>query len=88
MADKTKKPLQVYLRANQLDALRSLSKRRGESMAELVREGVDKILEEVLPEENPLLEIIGIFDSGVGNLSEKHDEVLTNMIREENQGGG
>jgi hypothetical protein len=88
MAEKTKKPLQVYLRADQMDALRSLSERRGESMAELVREGVDKILKEVPLEEDPLLEIIGIFDSGVGDLSEKHDEVLARMIREENQGGG
>jgi hypothetical protein len=87
MAEKTKRPLQVYLRSDQMDALRSLSKRRGESMAELVREGVDRILEELPPEENPLLDIIGIFDSGVGDLSEKHDEVLADMIREENQGG-
>jgi hypothetical protein len=87
MAEKMKRPLQVYLRSDQMDALRSLSKRRGESMAELVREGVDRILEELPPEENPLLDIIGIFDSGVGDLSEKHDEVLADMIREENQGG-
>lgn len=88
MAEKTKKPLQIYLRSDQIDALRSLSKRRGESMAELVREGVDRILEEIPPEENPLLDIIGIFDSGVGDLAEKHDEFLANMIQEENQGGG
>lgn len=88
MAEKTKKPLQVYLRSDQIDALRSLSDRRGESMAKLVREGVDRILEEVPPEENPLLDIIGIFDSGIGDLSEKHDEVLAEMIREENQGDG
>jgi hypothetical protein len=87
MAEKTKKPLQVYLRSDQMDALRSLSKRRGESMAELVREGVDKVLEEVPPEENPLLDIIGIFDSGMGDLSEKHDEFLVKMVQEENQGG-
>jgi hypothetical protein len=87
MAEKTKKPLQVYLRSDQMDALRSLSKRRGESMAELVREGVDKVLEEVPPEENPLLDIIGIFDSGIGDLSEKHDEFLVKMVQEENQGG-
>jgi len=88
MTEKIKKPLQIYLRSDQMDALRSLSKRRGESMAELVREGVDRILEEVPPEENPLLDIIGIFDSGVGDLAEKHDEFLAKMIQEENQGGG
>ena len=88
MTKKMKKPLQIYLRSDQMDALRSLSKRRGKSMAKLVREGVDRIFEEVPPEENPLLDIIGIFDSGVGDLAEKHDAFLAKMIREENQSGG
>jgi hypothetical protein len=88
MAEKNKKRFQVYLRADQMNALRSLSRRRGESMAELVRQGVDKIIEDALLEENPLLEIIGIFDSRVGDLSEKHDEVLARMIRVENRGCG
>jgi hypothetical protein len=82
------KRFQVYLRPDQIDVLRTLSKRRGTSMSELVREGVDRILEELPPEENPLLDIIGIFDSGVGDLSEIHDEALANIVREENQGGG
>jgi hypothetical protein len=82
------KRFQVYLRPDQIDVLRTLSKRRGTSMSELVREGVDKIFEELPPEENPLLDIIGIFDSGVGDLSEKHDEYLSRTIQEENQGGG
>jgi hypothetical protein len=82
-----KKPFQVYLRTYQLDALRALAKRRGESIASLVREGVDKLLQEVPPEEDPLLEAIGLYDSGIGDLSEKHDEYLTQMIEEEKQSG-
>lgn len=81
-----KKPLQVYLRTDQLDALRALAKRRGESMAGLIRVGVDRLLQEVPPEEDPLLEVIGLYDSGIGDLSEKHDEYLAQMIEEENQG--
>jgi len=87
MARLTKKPLQVYLRADQLHALRALSKRRGESIAGLVRKGVDKLLQEMPPEEDPLLEVVGLYDSGVGDLAEKHDQYLAQMIEEENQGG-
>lgn len=85
MAKATKKPLQVYLRVDQLDALRALAKRRGESIAGLVREGVDRLLQDLPPEEDPLLEVVGLFDSGIGDLSEKHDEYLARMIEEENQ---
>jgi len=87
MVKTAKKPLQVYLRADQLDALRALAKRRGDSMAGLVREGVDNLLQEVPPEEEPLLEVVGLYDSGIGDLSEKHDEYIAQMIKEENQSG-
>jgi hypothetical protein len=87
MVKTAKKPLQVYLRTDQIDALRALAKRRGESMAGLIRIGVDKLLQEVPPEEDPLLEVVGIYDSGIGDLSEKHDEYIVQMIEEENQGG-
>lgn len=87
MVKTAKKPLQVYLRADQLDALRALAKRRGDSMAGLVREGVDNLLQEVSPEEEPLLEVVGLYDSGIGDLSEKHDEYIAQMIEEENQSG-
>ena len=87
MAKASKRPVQVYLRSDQLDALRALSRRRGESIAGLVREGVDKLLEEVPAEEDPLLEVVGLYDSGVGDLAEKHDEYLARMIEEENRRG-
>ena len=87
MAKAAKKPLQVYLRTDQLDALRALAKKRGESMARLIREGVDKLLQDIPPEEDPLLEAVGLYDSGIGDLSEKHDEYLVQMIEKENQGG-
>ena len=87
MVKTAKKPLQVYLRADQLDALRALAKRRGDSMAGLIREGVDNLLQEVPPEEEPLLEVVGLYDSGIGDLSAKHDEYIAQMIEEENQSG-
>lgn len=79
----TKKPLQVYLRKDQLQALRALAQKRGVSLAELVRQGVDKLLAEVPLEEDPALEIIGLFHSGLGDLAEKHDEYIATWLREE-----
>lgn len=78
-----KKPMQVYLREEQVEALRSAAKRRGESMAALIREGVDRVLQGLPTEEDPLLDIIGLFDSGRGDLAERHDEVLTETIQGE-----
>jgi len=85
MATLTKKPIQVYLRPEQLEALRYLSQRRKVPVAELVRQGVDRLLAEVPPEEDPLLNIIGMFDSGLGDLAEKHDEYIVKWLREENK---
>lgn len=81
----TKKPLQVYLRKDQLQALRALTEKQGVSMAELVRQGVDKLLAEVPVKEDPALDIIGIFDSGLGDLAEKHDERIVKWLAEENR---
>lgn len=85
MAVRTKKPLQVYLRKDQLEALRALAEKRGVSIAELVRQGVDKLLAEVPVEEDPALEMIGLFHSGLGDLAEKHDAYITKWLREENR---
>jgi len=83
MSPLTKKPIQVYLRPDQLECLRSLAVRRDVSIAELVREGVDRLLGDVPAEEDPLWDIVGIFDSGLGDLSEKHDEYIVRTVREE-----
>jgi hypothetical protein len=83
MAIAHKKPLQVYLRPEQLEALRALALRRNLPVAELVRQGVDKVLREIPPEEDPLWDIVGLFE-GPGDLAEKHDEYIAKIIREEN----
>jgi hypothetical protein len=84
MTDTKKIPMQIYLREDQVETLRIVAERRGESMAALVREGVDMLLDELPPGEDPLMDIIGLFDSGQGDLAEKHDEYLAKMIKEEN----
>lgn len=80
-----KKPLQIYLRQDQLEALRTVAERRGESIAALVREGVDLLLEGLPPEEDPLLDLVGLFDSGAGDLAERHDQYLAELITKEGE---
>jgi hypothetical protein len=83
MADPKKKPMQVYLRPDQIDTLKAVAERRGQSMAALVREGVDKLLDELPLDDEPLFEIIGLYDSGQGDLAEKHDDYLVKLIEAE-----
>jgi hypothetical protein len=81
----TMKPIQVYLRPEQIESLRAISERRKVSIAELVRQGVDRVLEDVPVEEDPLWNIIGIMDSGLNDLAENHDRYLAEMIIQENR---
>jgi hypothetical protein len=85
VATLAKKPLQVYLRPEQLEALRGLAQRRGVSLAALVREGVDKVLAEVPAEEDPLWNIVGIVHGSPTDLAKRHDEYLARMIEEESR---
>jgi hypothetical protein len=78
-----KRPIQIYLRPEQLNALRRLAGRRNVSIAELVRQGVDRILADISPDEDPLLDIIGIVKSGPSDVSERHDEYLTSWLLED-----
>lgn len=75
--------MQIYLRPDQLDALRSLARRRRIPVAELVRQSVDRLLADVPPEEDPLWDIVGMMNSGFGDLAEKHDDYLDRWRRKE-----
>jgi len=77
------KPIQVYLRTEQIAALRALASRRGVSIAELVRSGVDQVLSEGSPEDDPAWNLVGLFDSGVGDLAEKHNAHIADAILRE-----
>jgi hypothetical protein len=79
------KPIQVHLRPEQIDSLRSVADRRKVSIAELIRQGVDRILSDVPVEEDPLWNIIGIMDSGPSDLAENHDKYIAEMIAQENR---
>jgi hypothetical protein len=84
MAAARKKRVQLYLRPEQIDALRALARRRNVSMAELVRQGVDRLLADIRPEDDPLWTIVGMFDSGIGDLAEKHDQYISDLVHREN----
>jgi hypothetical protein len=75
----TKRPVQIYLRQEQLDALRALAQKLGVSLAELVRQGVDQLLAETPVETDPLWDIVGLGNSDEGDLSVEHDRYLANM---------
>ncbi len=83
MSALTKKPIQIYLRAEQLEALRALARRRQVAVSELVREGVDEVLAAMSVDEEPLSDIVGMFDSGRGDLADRHDDYL---VQHDDQG--
>lgn len=84
MSALTTKPFQIYLREEQIAALRALAQKRGQSVAELIRQGIDLLLLNLPIEEDPLLDIIGMFDSGAGDLSTEHDHHLAKFEMADN----
>jgi hypothetical protein len=72
-----KKPIQIYIEPKQNDVLEVLSKKRGVSKAEIIRESLEKYLQELPIEEDPALGLIGLGSSGKKDLSEKHDQYLS-----------
>ena len=84
MSTLTMKPMQIHFRPAHVETARAVASRRGVSFAELVRQALDNFLVETPVEEDPLWNIIGTFDSGLGNLAEKHDEYIVRFIHEEN----
>lgn len=72
---------QVQLSEDQLFRLKSLAARRGTSLAELVREGVDHVLTTADAQADDerrrrALAVAGRFRSGVSDLATEHDRYL------------
>ncbi|MEZ4767518.1 MAG: CopG family transcriptional regulator [Caldilineales bacterium] len=80
----TKTPLQVYLRQDQMDSLRSLAEQQRVSLAELVRQGVDQLLTGAPIENDPLWDVVGLGRSGTGDLAADHDRYLAELETEDN----
>jgi len=72
-----KKPIQIYLEPEHEQVLRRLASERGLSMGEIIRRSLDKYLaEEVPPEHDPAVRIVGLGESTRGDLAEAHDHYL------------
>jgi hypothetical protein len=77
------RPRQVRLRPDQNMALRALSKRENVAITELVRRGVDQLLAQMPIELDPLMGIVGLGSSGIGDLAERHDYYIVQAIEAE-----
>lgn len=77
MRNLKKKPIQIYIEPRQNYVLEILSQKKGISKAEIVRESLEKYLNELPIEEDPAMELVGIGSSGKGDLSNQHDRYLT-----------
>ena len=83
MAQLTHRPVQVYLEARQAQALRRLAKRQMTTMSELIRRGVDLVLSQLPPEEDPAYQIIALGESSLDHLGQEHDTHILQVIEEE-----
>ncbi|MEM7800549.1 MAG: CopG family transcriptional regulator [Chloroflexota bacterium] len=72
----SKKPLQVYLDQDQLEALRYQADQKGKSMGHLIRESIALYLAQIPVEEDPAMGIVGLGASKDGDLSVNHDQHL------------
>jgi hypothetical protein len=69
---------QIQLTAEQIEALRRLGAERHQSMAELIRESVDQMLErsDRAARAQRFLKAAGKFSSGLNDVSVNHDKYL------------
>jgi len=88
MVIKMKSKVQIYLEEEQDRRLRLLARARGVSKSQLIRESIDRYLEDLLPpDRDPALGIIGLAGKvGRKDLSERHDEHLAHLIRRSGYG--
>lgn len=77
---------QIQLRADQASRLREVAAAEDVSLAELIRRGVDLLLDE--SQKSPgghrldALRVAGAFDSGVPSVAERHDDELAEAYLE------
>ncbi|MEW5872946.1 MAG: hypothetical protein AB1894_27045 [Chloroflexota bacterium] len=83
MTNLTHRPIQVYLEERQSRALRSLAKNQKTTLSELIRRGVDLVLSQIPPEEDPAYKIIALGESDFDDLSINHDQHILQILEEE-----
>ena len=71
--------IQVYLDPDQDRVLGYLSKTQKRSKASIIRACLQDYIERIPLEEDPILKVIGLGESGHTDISEKHDEYLLRL---------
>lgn len=74
------KRTQISLTPEQRDALRKLSSSTGRSMSDLIREAVDRFIEVEADPRKRALALLGAFEDDRGDVSARHDEVLSESM--------
>jgi hypothetical protein len=77
--DMKKVAIQIYLDPDQDRVLGHLSKTQKRSKAAIIRACIDDYLANLPPDDDPILKIIGLGDSGRTDISEKHDDYLVSL---------
>jgi len=83
MANRTTKPIQVYLEAQQDRSLRRIAQERGVTLSALVRISVDTWLRQLAPQDDPAMSLIDLGASSVHDLGSAHDEHMASVLHEE-----
>ena len=82
---------QIQMEEDQINWLRTEARARGVSVSQLIREGVAlfRAREERFPEEKKkrALAAVGRFSSGLSDVSERHDDYLTEAFSKEDRHG-
>jgi hypothetical protein len=83
MSALSSKPIQIYLDKRQEQLLRRLAKERHVSVSELVRSGVNLLLEQLPLEDDPAWQLVGLGEIGLADLAVDHDRYLAEEIERE-----
>ena len=77
-------PIQVYLGQEQDHAVRRLAHKAGISVAEVILRCLERYIEDELTiEQDPAMSIVALGCSDKGDLSERHDHYITELLREQ-----
>jgi metal-responsive CopG/Arc/MetJ family transcriptional regulator len=77
---------QVYLEPEVSQALDRLARRRGTTRSDLIRLATRQYVEEEqAPDEDSILGLIGLGQSGLTDVSERHDDYLTQDLLDESR---
>jgi 16S rRNA U516 pseudouridylate synthase RsuA-like enzyme len=78
-----KRPIQVYLDEYHERALRRLAAEQGVPLSELIRRGIDLLLEQEPAARDPAMGVVSLGRSGVPDLATRHHDYLAEELAKE-----